>query len=378
MLRRDCPQAEANTAAEISGDQTSSWTSDELEDDGTTAPPSPESSGHGDLEPMQCSLLLALQPDHLEVEWENSELAARLFTLCDGFACSHSILVNSVLLLWNLRTNVWQHWLKALLVLYICASVCQLAVLTQQPRQYLRRRTMINIVNRLLRVLMLLGKLLSLSPAVVHGMAAEAASTGILSQRDGSSAWHNALTVARPILSPLLVYAAHANFLLPFRYVLPLQLVTLGISLKMARLLACWYVTTPAMQHLTVWACGHMHRVMHVAKLLYPGIRGPWEPNDGEACSSTTTAATLLLLYANVVTVLVLPCLLVYQLEWSQKDKFVRQSKQRRLSRPWPDSLLMVAVVMYSALAASWYACAFVVSMLSLVCDGGELALAEA
>lgn len=121
-----------------------------------------------------------------------------------------------------------------------------------------------------------------------------------------------------------------------------------------------------------------MHRVMHVAKLLYPGIRGPWEPNDGEACSSTTTAATLLLLYANVVTVLVLPCLLVYQLEWSQKDKFVKQSKQRRLSRPWPDSLLMVAVVMHSALAASWYACVFVVSMLSLVCDDGELALAEA
>jgi hypothetical protein len=72
----------------------------------------------------------------------------RLFTLCDGFACSHSILLNSVLLLWNMRANVWHLWIKALLVLYICASACQLAVLTQQPRQYLRQRTRINIANR--------------------------------------------------------------------------------------------------------------------------------------------------------------------------------------------------------------------------------------
>jgi hypothetical protein len=82
------------------------------------------------------------------------------------------------------------------------------------------------------------------------------------------------------------------------------------------------------------------------------------------------------MLYANVVVMLVLPCLVVYQLEWSHKDWFVRQSKQRRLTRPWPNSLLMVFVVLYTALVASWYACSFVVGRLSLVCKDGELAYA--
>jgi hypothetical protein len=77
FLRRDLPQAASNTAAQISCDQTSSWASDELEDDLMTVPASPDSSGLGDLEPLQCSLLLALEPHHVETEWENSELAAR-------------------------------------------------------------------------------------------------------------------------------------------------------------------------------------------------------------------------------------------------------------------------------------------------------------
>jgi hypothetical protein len=53
-----------------------------------------------------------------------------------------------VLLLWNLRTNIRLNWLKGLLVLYICTSVWQLSLLTQQPRQYLRSRVRINIANR--------------------------------------------------------------------------------------------------------------------------------------------------------------------------------------------------------------------------------------
>jgi hypothetical protein len=70
---------------------------------------------------------------------------------------------------------------------------------------------------RLVRILMIGAMLMSYSPALVHGMAAEAALAGFYGTRAGSSAWHNALVVARPVLSPLLPYAAHANFLLPFR-----------------------------------------------------------------------------------------------------------------------------------------------------------------
>jgi hypothetical protein len=68
-------------------------------------------------------------------------------------------------------------------------------------------------------MLMMGAKLMSYSPALVHGMAAEASLTGFNGTRVGSSVWHNALAVARPVLSPLLPYAAHANFLLPFRWV---------------------------------------------------------------------------------------------------------------------------------------------------------------
>jgi hypothetical protein len=57
-------------------------------------------------------------------------------------------MVNAVLLLWNLRTNIWPNWLKGLLALYICASAWQLSLLVQQPQIYLRSRMRINIANR--------------------------------------------------------------------------------------------------------------------------------------------------------------------------------------------------------------------------------------
>jgi hypothetical protein len=81
-------------------------------------------------------------------------------------------------------------------------------------------------------------------------------------------------------------------------------------------------------------------------------------------------------MYANLMLLLVLPCLMVYQLEWSQKDRFVRQRKQRLLSRPWPDSLLMVVVVLYTALVAPWYACCYLLGKLCLTCEGGQVVVA--
>jgi hypothetical protein len=68
-------------------------------------------------------------------------------------------------------------------------------------------------------MLMMGAKLMSYLPALEHGMAAAASLTGFNGTRAGSSVWHDALAVARPVLSPLLPYAAHANFLLPFRWV---------------------------------------------------------------------------------------------------------------------------------------------------------------
>jgi hypothetical protein len=57
-------------------------------------------------------------------------------------------MVNAVLLLWNLRTNIWPIWLKGLLLLYMCASAWQLSLLMRQPQQYLRSRMRINVANR--------------------------------------------------------------------------------------------------------------------------------------------------------------------------------------------------------------------------------------
>jgi hypothetical protein len=117
---------------------------------------------------------------------------------------------------------------------------------------------------------------------------------------------------------------------------------------------------------------------MHVATLIFMGGRELWTPDSSEVCSSSVAAATQLVLYANVVLLLVLPCLVVYQLEWSQKDRFVRQSKQRLLSRPWPDSLVMAVVLLCTALVAPWYACCYLVSRLTLTCEGGQLVVAFA
>jgi hypothetical protein len=116
---------------------------------------------------------------------------------------------------------------------------------------------------------------------------------------------------------------------------------------------------------------------MHAAKLLFTGGREPWTADDGKICNSSTAGATQLVVYANVVLLLVLPCLVVYQLEWSQKDKFVRHSKQRLLSWPWPDSLLTVVFVLYIAVVAPWYACFYLINKLSLTCKGGRLVAAD-
>lgn len=188
-------------------------------------------------------MLLFLPP--LLLPLRHSVLAScRTYTLSDRMACVCSILINSAVLF--RVSHIPSSWLglKGLMAVYIAAAVLQLGYMTRNQALYYNYRLIVIWSNRLLRLLMMVGQVMSYSAADVHAISAEFCSSGnnhdicrptrtgssgsgsssVVGVADGSGSellsgsWQAAVLMARPAVSLLLAVVAHANYVLPFRY----------------------------------------------------------------------------------------------------------------------------------------------------------------
>jgi len=175
------------------------------------------------------------------------------------------------------------------------------------------------------------------------------------------------LSVMRFVLGTPLVFVNHANYVLPFAYVLGAQVLTLCAVCLMVRVTVCYTVQThqPGSLLLLQQLCQRLKVVMH-----YLGIMSGQPPSDVAAsalqeCRGVEGLA-LLTLYISVLVLVVLPCLIVYFIELKLKQGFLKQHNLT-LSHALPcmDSHVCKGVVVYGAVVGSWLACELLVMSLT-------------
>jgi hypothetical protein len=171
----------------------------------------------------------------------------------------------------------------------------------------------------------------------------------------------------------------HAAYVLPFRYFLAAQLVTVACELRIASAILCLFSHVPGTHmQLAQHLCQHMKQAMHYLglPLLARPAGVPLADAAAAECQGLNGAA-LLSLYISVVLLVLVPCLLVYFAELNLKMGFIRQ-RQLVLQHapPCPDTRLAKAVVVYAAFVCSWIACEAVVLALTPVqCSKSGIAL---
>jgi hypothetical protein len=181
----------------------------------------------------------------------------------------------------------------------------------------------------------------------------------------------NFLSLMRSLIVPPMAVFNHANFVLPFAFVLPAQLWTFATCTWMMRTSACIIAQQAEHLQLSQQACGVLRSVMYNLGMLLGG------PPQGSAAANVVhecgglQGVVLLGLYLHVVLLLVVPCLAVYLIELNMKLSFIKL-KELRLDHTWPimESTLIKVVLGYAAVVGGWMACEVaVLTIAPLKCD---------
>lgn len=263
-------------------------------------------------------------------------------------------------------------------------AVLQLAAMTVRFSRYLTYRQRMSTFNRLLRLLVILLSLLLMTPSQanrqvdvflrvavgidlsnitinstnpLHGIS----SNTIQSPFGACSNHHNCTTVgaeasdnlglasgmqaagmqtaqpveltqavlAKAFLAAPLLYFNHANFLVRFRLAVVLQVLTCLATISMdfqklcvsvAYAQASTVAVLPACESLTAL----MQAVGHVLDWQFPATSADLSTASQAVCQEPLAALLLMKIWAHVIMLVLLPCMLIYSLEYSLKTKFLK------------------------------------------------------
>lgn len=214
----------------------------------------------------------------------------------------------------------------------------------------------VTLVNRVLRVITMVW-LATLTAGVEARTVLEVPAT------HGLRLW---MSFGRFMFLPCLIMANHANFVLPFRWVLFFQLFTVCFSLSMLARLACFIADTPPLVLFVEKSCVFVRSVMYTLVMV---LGAPFEVHDDHRQCQAAQGALRLGLYVYVLLLLLVPCLVVFFTELSMKASFVKAQQQLYLKDVWPmmDSRLIQGVTGYAVLLGSWFVCEGAINALSPV-----------
>lgn len=183
------------------------------------------------------------------------------------------------------------------------------------------------------------------------------------------------VSLLRFVVGAPLFWSVHANFVLPFAYVLVAQAITAGMTLYGLRASVCVMMSYPGVAQAAQPMCQVLKASMHYFGL----VLEPRPPHDtaGAAGLDCTGIDGFLLLcvYANVLVLLVAPCLTVYFIELNLKMGFLeQQGLTLQHAPPCLGSSLCRLVVVYGAVVGAWMACEVaVLTATPLQCDASGM-----
>jgi hypothetical protein len=169
---------------------------------------------------------------------------------------------------------------------------------------------------------------------------------------------HKFLNLMRMLIVPPMAVFNHANFVLPFVYVLPAQLWTFVTCSWMMRTSSCIVAQHSENLQLTQQTCSILRNAMYNLGMLLGGLPQSTSPNGVQGLCGALQGVVLLGLYLHVVLLVVVPCLAVYLVELSLKVSFVKCSGLQ-FQHTWAimDSTLIKVVAGYGAVVGGWMAC---------------------
>jgi hypothetical protein len=256
---------------------------------------------------------------------------------------------------------VW--WIPTAVLLALAAV--QLLLLLLLPAHYSCHRTKVALFNRILRLGILTVVAVAQSPGLMAVMRKQHRSAA-------NSSW---LVFVRKVLGPPLVYMGHANHVLPFHWVLPMQVyMFLVVSISVFRSSTCTLASSPSDVAMASVVCSYAKQVVFYMSRAVG--RAPVVDEAADTCQGVS-AVLLLLMYAHVVLLLIVPGVVVLRVELSLKSEFVRL-RGGFVPKAWQalDSADAMALIAYTLVIGMWCVCeAAVVWLGPLTCSKGAVQL---
>lgn len=324
-----------------------------------------------------CSPVLALEPTLEEAFWSSSDVK-QAYVRWDTFALCHALFNNTAVLYATRHLllhpvhgpMLWAHTLQH--VLYLVASLLQLAYISAAPQSYTRHRHAISAVNRFARLGLVALQAATSSPAswalLAGNSVSNSSSTSAASRWPGCTA---AIQLARQLLAVPVVAWAPANWLLPFRWMLPVQLATVALHMITNRSQVCWLQQQAAgeVRALLLPTCRGLQQLYTLSSHLL----GSSTAGHHSSCAEPIAAHLTLMLNLHVLLLLLAPCFAFSHVEFVLKDRFLRARYNARLRRLLPEGFAS-AEVLVLVIVMTWSACAALVSTLpQLECTAGGL-----
>uniref|UniRef100_A0A383W2G6 Uncharacterized protein n=1 Tax=Tetradesmus obliquus TaxID=3088 RepID=A0A383W2G6_TETOB len=333
---------------------------------------------------------LLLHLGSLENEFYASPGCLRVYTRWDALGLLYAVFLNTALLRMIrqhlLNPDMWHFTVQ--FAIYGVTAAAQLLLLWRHPQRHQRHRMGIIAAHRLLRLV-----LTGLSAAASNQQQSNAVQSTLTSSSGGTFlvTGYPWLKLLRSVVLVPLVAMAPSNFVLPVRYAIPCQLLTLVFILRMCRLQHCTLAQLPELHDLLQQACSAFGTAVHWGSLLLwrgsatsalaAGEVGRESAPMQQVCGSSVGASLVLSMYANVLLVVLVPSFLQYGIERSLKRSFLEQkqgpsARQQQGSaaaaatpataqdakfkteskQPLMTLLCTVLLIMTSCLA-SWHAC---------------------
>jgi hypothetical protein len=134
--------------------------------------------------------------------------------------------------------------------------------------------------------------------------------------------------LAKAFLAVPFVYLNHANFLVPLRYAVVLQLITCLATISMdVQKLCVNMLYAQASTAAVVPACKGLSWLMqslgHVLDWHFPATPADLSTASDAVCEEPLAALLLMKIWAHVVLLVLLPLMVIYKLEYSLKTKFL-------------------------------------------------------
>jgi hypothetical protein len=273
-------------------------------------------------------------------------------------AC-HNIFINSMILrAFGVGGKLKpQQWVPTAVLLSL--AVAQLQLLTLLPAFYRRHRTNVAVFNRIFRLFILTAVAALQSPGLTDVTTKQHRSAANGSQR---STW---LVFMRKVLGAPLVYMGHANHVLPFQWVLLMQLYTVVVCVvTVFRSSACLLATSDSNAAMAEHVCTYAKQVVFFSSRAVGRLPYDTALEAPDACKDVA-AILLLLLYTHVVLLLIVPGVVMFRIELSLKSEFVRL-RGGCISKTWQvlDSADVMMLLTYTMLIGAWCMCRAAVTWL--------------